>query len=1043
MKTTRIITTLLLLAASFCAYAQNVTVRGGVTDAATGEPVPAASVVVSGTTIGVIADINGNYSISAPSGSTLVFSSIGYETQVVPIQGRTRIDVVLEQSAEALEDVLVVAYGTAKKSSYSGAASIVRSDEILKTTSSSFEQALQGQVAGLQVSTSSGQPGAVSRFRIRGSGSLNASNEPLYVIDGVATTSSNYSIVADDNDSSSSILAALNPQDIESISVLKDAAAASLYGSRAANGVVIITTKTGKAGDGKVNLSMQYGITSVPKYFDLMSSEQHYGMIYKSFLEKGAAAGRTGQNLVSWANQQTQGAITFNPYNVDEPYDINGNVVSGARTTVNTDWQREVLSPGHTQDYNLSYSGGNQAVRYFFSGGYYDQKGTAPTARFTRYSAKMNIDANLKSWLKAGMNTIFSYSIQNTERAEAAGASPLYNALMFPNGVPIYLTDNTTGQYILDDAGEKQFNWTNPISRDFNPMAIPFMNINKTKTYRLLASFYTEIKFMEGLTLKTTFSPDYLNLYEIKFWNKEHGDGPAYGGRSERHQSHDLMYTSTTVMNFNRSFNNVHNVSALAGYEVWHSTYEYATAQGKGFAFNFMNELAAATSALSPSSYTSEESLMSWLGHAEYNYDQRYYVSGSFRRDGSSVFGANNKWGNFFSVAGSWRLGQEAFIKDLGWIDDLKLRASYGTSGNNAGVGRYESLGTWGADSYYNYGTYSGFGHETLSNPDLSWEKQRMLNIGIDFGFLNRISGSIEVFQKTSDGLLYDFPLPSSHGITSIMMNLAKVQNRGLEFELSADAVKTRDFNWNINFNFSTSADKILDLAGDDDIVMSSRKKIWKVGYSQYEFYMPTWMGVDKATGAPLWKAGEGTTSNYALADYEQQGRSTPWGFGALTNGLSWKGLNLSFMFYYNLGGKFYDGLYAMVMHEGSTNANMHVDELNAWTPTNTNTDVPKFSVSNTSQSSSVSTRFLYDATYIKLKNVNLSYTFPASITRKLGVISGIRVYANFDNLATWFKDKNYKGYDDIDIFGIQGYATYPNYMPISRSYTFGINLTF
>ena len=1043
MKGIKILFSILALSVCTALAAQNITVKGTVTDVSTGESVPAASVVVSGTTHGVIADLNGNYSISAPSGATLVFSSIGYDTQVIPIQGRTQIMVTLSPSAEALEDVLVVAYGTAKKSSYSGSASVVRSDEILKTTSSSFEQALQGKVAGLQVSTSSGQPGAVSSFRIRGSGSLNASNEPLYVIDGVATTSSNYSVVADDNDSSSSILASINPQDIESISVLKDAAAASLYGSRAANGVVIITTKSGKAGDGKINLNMSYGISAVPKYFDLMSSDQHYGMLYNSFLEKGKADGMSGDDLVAWANHQAQGAITFNPYNVDLPYDINGNVVSGARTTVNTDWQREVLSPGHTQDYSLSYSGGNQSVRYFFSGGYYDQKGTAPTARYTRYSGKLNIEANLKSWIKAGMNAIYSYSVQNTERAEAAGASPLYNALMFPNGVPIYLTDNTTGQYILDEAGEKQFNWTNPISRDFNPMAIPFMNINKTKTYRLLSSFFTEIKFMDGLTLKTTFSPDYLNLYEIKFWNKEHGDGPAYGGRSERHQSHDLMYTSTTVLNFDRSFSDVHNVSAMAGYEVWHSTYEYVTAQGKEFAFNFMNELAAATSALSPSSYTSEASLMSWLAHGEYNYDQRYYISGSFRRDGSSVFGANNKWGNFFSVAGSWRLSQEEFMKNLGWVDDLKLRASYGTSGNNAGVGRYQSLGTWGADSYYNYGTYSGFGHETLGNPELSWEKQRMLNVGLDFGFVRRLKGSIEFFQKTSDGLLYDFPLPSSHGITSIMMNLAKVQNRGVEFELSADAVQTRDFNWNIAFNFSASGDKILDLAGDDDIAMSNTKKIWKVGYSQYEFYMPTWMGVDKTNGDPLWKSGEGTTNSYSQADFEQQGRSTPWGFGSLTNSLSWKGFTLSAMLYYNLGGKFYDGLYAMVMHEGSTNGNMHVDELKAWTPTNTNTDVPKYNASNTSQSNSVSSRFLYDATYLKLKNVNLSYTFPASVTRKLGVISGIRLYANFDNLATWFKDKNYKGYDDIDIFGIQGYATYPNYMPISRTYTFGINLTF
>lgn len=1039
-----ILTFLLLLWVTGFAAAQNVFVKGTVTDAATGDPFPFVSIQVKGTSNGTTTQEDGTYALSCPANAILIYSFVGYKTQEVELAGRGLVNVILAPDTETLEDVLVVAYGTAKKSSYSGSAAMVRSEELVKNPTSSFEQAMQGKVAGLQVTTSSGQPGAATTFRIRGSGSLNASNEPLYVIDGVATTNGNYSVVADDNDSSSSILASINPQDIESVSVLKDAAAASLYGSRAANGVVIITTKSGKTGDGKLNLNIQYGISNVPKFFDLMDSQQFYGMLYRSYLETGSGQGLTGNALSSWANQQTQGAITFNPFNVDQPFDATGSLVSGARTTVNTDWQREVLKRGSTQDYNLSYSGGTNKIHYFFSGGYYDQKGTAPTARFTRYSAKSNIEADIKPWLKAGMNTILSYSVQNTERAEAAGASPLYNALLFPNGVPIYLTDHTTGSYILDEAGEKQFNWTNPVSRDFNPLAIPFMNINRTKSYRLLTSFFTEIKFMEGLNLKTTFSPDYVNLYETKFWNKEHGDGPAYGGRSERHQTHDLMYTSTTTLNFNRTFGDKHNVSALAGYEFWHSTFEYVTAQGTNFAFDFMNELIAAASSLSPSSWTTEASLISWLGHAEYNFDQRYYLSGSFRRDGSSVFGAGNKWGNFFSVAGSWRISAEPFMESVNWLSNLKLRASYGTSGNNAGVGRYQSLGTWGADKYYNYGPYSGFGHTQLSNPALQWEKQRMLNIGLDFGFLDdRITGSVEVFRKTSDGLLYNFPLPTSHGISSIMMNLAQVQNQGVEFEVTADVVRTRDFTWNVGFNFSASGDKILDLAGDDDITMSTTKKIWKVGCSQYEFYMPTWAGVDKSNGAPLWKKGDGTTDQYALADWERQGRATPWGFGSLTNAFSWKGLSLSAMLYYNLGGKVYDGLYAMVMHEGSSAGNLHVDELDAWTPQHTDTNVPKYENKNASQSNSVSSRFLYDATYLKLKNVNLSYTLPKRLVSKLGPVSGIRAYFNVDNLATWFKDKDYRGYDDIDIFGIQGYATYPNYMPLSRTYTFGINLTF
>lgn len=1042
MKKIKLFLTSFFIVISCAVFAQDISVRGILTDAVTGEPVPYASVQVKGTMIGVSTSESGEYIIRAPGDGTLIFSFIGYATVEVPVNDRAVINVTISPDVESLEDVLVVAYGTAKKSSYSGSAAMVKSDVLLQNPNSSFEKAMQGKVAGLQVVTASGQPGAGTSFRIRGSGSLNASNEPLYVIDGVATTNTQYSTIAEDNYSSASILSTINPQDIESVTVLKDAAAASLYGSRAANGVVIITTKGGKQGEGKVSFNMQVGASSVPTRFDLMSSAEYYQTVFNSYYSTRKGEGFSPADAAAWANSQTQGLITFNPYNMDQPYDANGQLVPSAKIIVNTDWQKEVLKPGLTQDYNLSFSGGTDKISYFFSGGYFDQKGTAPTARFTRYSAKSNIDVKILPWLKAGMNATFSYSRQNTEMAGGAGASPLYNSLYFPNGVPIYMTDKN-GNYILDEAGEKQFNWINPVSKDFNPLAIPYMDTNLTKNYRLLASFYGEIKFMEGLTLKTVFAPDFVALYEKVFWNKEHGNGPAYGGRSERHQTYDLMYTSTTTLNFNRTFADKHNVSAMIGYEVWHSTREYALAQGTNFAFNFMDELAAATSALAPKSWTSNEALQSYIARAEYNYDSRYYISASFRRDGSSVFGSDNKWGNFYSVGGSWKIDNEDFMKDVNWISALKLRASYGTSGNNMGLGRYQSLGMWAAGDTYNYGDYSGFSHTQFANPDLGWEKQAMFNVGVDFGFLNdRVYGSIEYYNKKSKDLLYDFPLPTSHGIESIMMNLAQVQNSGFELELGADIIRTKDWLWNLNFNFSASKDKILDLAGTDEVIMSENKKIWKKGHSQYEFYMPTWMGVDAATGNPLWKKGEGTTSEYALADYDMQGRATPFAFGGLSTGLSWKGINLSIMIYYNLGGKVYDGLYASLMHEGcDTGKNLHRDALKGWTESNHSTEYPKYINANTAMSNSESTRFLYDATYVKLKNLNLSYTLPKHLLKKTGIISDVKVYANIDNLFTWFKD-DWRGYDDIDIFGIGGYSSTPT-MPLARTYTFGLNISF
>ena len=856
----------------------------------------------------------------------------------------------------------------------------------------------------------------------------------------MATTNTNYSKNASDANTTTSILSSINPQDIESITVLKDAAAASLYGSRAANGVVIITTKSGKAGQGHVNFNAAVGMSAVPKQYEMASSTDYYKLVYMNYLETAQSSGKD----YIWANQQAQGTFSWNPFNIAAPFDANGNLVSGAVNVINTDWQDEVMQRGWSQDYNISFSGGTDKLNYFFSGGYFDQTGTTPTARYTRYSAKANIDAQVNSWLKGGMNVVFSYATQNSEVSQSAGASPLYNAVSFPNAVPVYMVDSN-GKYILDSNGEKQFNWLNPASRDFNPVALPLMNINKANTARLLASLYAEVKFMEGLTAKTVFSPDYVSVYDIFYWNKYHGDGPAYSGRGGRTQTSDLMFTSTTTLNFNRTFADFHTISAMAGYEYWQSHISRFDGTATGFAFDFMTELAGASSPQSITSWYTDAVLMSWLGHAEYNYKEKYFLSGSFRRDGSSVFGEDNKWGNFFSVGASWRIAQEDFLKDVDWISDLKLRASYGTSGNNAGVGRYQSLGLWTADSSYQYGDNSGLAHTSLSNPALGWEKQKMFNVGIDFGFFrNRISGSLEYFKKTSDDLLYDFPLPAGFGITSVMMNLAKVQNQGVEFVLNATPVQTRDFTWDVNFNFSYNADKILDLAGDDDITMGDTKKIWKVGHSQYEFYMPTWMGVDPANGDPLWKVEGGTTNNYSIADYEMQGRATPWGFGSLTNNLSWKGLNLSFMFYYNLGGKFYDSLYANMMHEGNNSGkNINVDELQAWTPTNTKTDIPKFINSNDNASNSPSTRFLYDATYLKLKNVNLSYTLPASLLKKTKIISGARIYINADNLFTVFKDKRYKGYDDIDIFGVGGYDAYANYIPLSRTYTLGVNISF
>ena len=1023
---------------------QQKTVSGRIVDEQ-GEPVIGANVVEKGTTNGTVTDADGRFSLSVVPNGVLHVSYIGYLDEEVQVSGRTSVNITLREDTQSLEEVVVVAYGTSKRSVFTGSAASVDHAK-LQSPNASFDKSLQGQVAGLQVMSASGQPGSTSSFRIRGSGSLNASNEPLYVVDGVPiSANTKYSKLAEDNSNSFSILATLNSQDIESVTVLKDASAASLYGSRAANGVVLITTKNGKLGKASVSFHTQFGLASVPKAYDMMSSAEFYRMKWLSHYEQKREAGESPEKAAVSANAFAQGAITFNPYNVDQPIDANGNLVNGARIIVDTDWQDEIFKTALTQDYNVNVHGGNEKTNYFFSAGYYDQEGVTPSALYKRYSGKGTISTDVASWLKAGMNITFSHSIQHSEVGGGAGASPLYNALLFPNGVPVYLTDRD-GNPILDSSGNKQYNFTNPTSLDFNPIAIPQMDLNRSKNYRFLASAFLDFKLYEGLNFKTVFAPDYIHYSESRYWNKEHGNGPAYNGRADRYHTTDLVYTFTNTLNYTNRFAERHLLNAMAGFEYWQSDYERVEAGATTFPLNNMYELSSGASALSPQSKSTKETLISYFGRVEYTHSDRYNFSVSLRSDGSSIFGVDNKWGTFWSAGASWRIEQENLMKSLDWLDQLKLRLSYGTSGNNQGLDRYQSLGLWDSSSDYIYGTSSGTGHTQLANPHLKWEKQAMFNVGVDFRFLNRFYGSAEYFYKSSKDLLYKYPLAASNGFESIMMNMAKVANYGVELTLGAHVLRDSPLKWNIDFNLSAIRDEIKDLVGDDQII-SNTKKIWSKGYSQYEFYMPTWAGVNPVNGDPQWvkidaSGNRGTTNVYSQATYEKQGRATPDFYGGLSTNLSYRGFDLSVLFAYSWGGLVYDALYAQIMHDGNqAGAQMHKDELKAWTSSNTNTNVPKYVNNNTNASDGISTRFLYDATNIKLKNVTLSYTLPSGLKPVSDVLKGARIFVSADNLFTWFKD-DWKGYSDIDIFGIGGYNTLTA-IPVPTTLTMGFNLTF
>ena len=1022
-------TSLMLYSAAM--VAQNVNVSG-IVYGEDGEPVVGASVKVDGTKTGTVTDVDGKFVISLPSErKKITVSYLGMMPKTVTVSKNMKI--TLNDDTRSLKEVMVVAYGTVKKAAFTGSATEVSADK-LKTPSASLDKGLAGQVAGVQVVSQSGQPGSGTSFRVRGSGSLSSSNQPLIVVDGIPTSNEEYSQVAYDNEASSNILATINPNDIESVTILKDAAAA-LYGSRAANGVVVVTTKSGKAGKAKVSFDAKYTTSSIAGKYDMMSSGDYYKQLYNAY----RAAGKSVED----ANQLTQGTFTQ-----DNPLDANGNLVDGARLVVDTDWQKEIFHAASTYDANVSVSGGTAKSSYFFSTGYLDQEGITPSAHYKRYSASLNTKVDATDWLALGMNAKFSYGIQNTEVAGSAGASPLYDAVNFPNAVPLYVVD-ANGQPVLNESGNKQYNFSNPVARDMNPVAIPNMDVHRSTMLRFIGSAFAEVKLFDGLKFKTQFSPDIVYNNEHRYWNPEHGNGPAYNGRLDKYHTTDVMYTFTNTFNYAKTFAEDHQVNLLAGIEYWQSKYEYLYAGGTGVGDS--QELAQATALLSPNSYTTKETMISYFGRAEYSYKEKYNLAASLRTDGSSIFGDDNKWGTFWSISGAWRAKNEKFLKNVDWLDNLKLRVSYGTSGNKSGIehylyNRYLSQGIYGVDADYKYGSDKGAVLVQLENKALSWEAQKMFNVGVDFSFLNRFYGSLDYFHKTSDGLLYKYPLAEQNGLLNVTMNAAKVANHGWELVLGCNVLKDSPVKWNIELNASFIKDTIKDLYGDNDVRQTNYAKIWTVGGSQYEFYMPTWVGVDSETGDPLWynvdEDGNRTTTNdYSKATFERQGKSTPDVYGGIHNMVSYKNFDLNVQINYTLGGKVYDGIYANMMSEGNTmGSNLHKDELKAWTTKGQQTSVPRYVVNNSNSSNSLSTRFLYDATNVRLANVTLSYRLPSNLGLLSKVISGAKVYVSGDNLFTWFSS-DWKGYDDIDIYGVQGYNAYPS-IPTPRSFTVGVNVT-
>lgn len=1005
-----------------------------------GEPLPGASVFVKGTKSGTVTDIDGRYSISVPADGTLVFSFIGLQAQEHKVGGRTVINVDLVPDNTQLEEVMVVAYATAKKYSFTGAASTVKGDEIAKLQTSSVSRALEGTVAGLQASAASGQPGTDAEIRIRGIGSINASSAPLYVVDGVPYDGSVNSI---------------NPEDIASMTVLKDAASAALYGSRGANGVIIITTKQGRA-DSKttVNVKASFGGSNrAVRDYDRIGTD-HYFQLYWEALRNQYALSTdkyTPQTAAAQASKDLVGKLMGggpNPYgpNYPQPVGTDGKLVAGATPLWNFDWQDAMEQQALRTEVGLSVSGGGATNQYYFSAGYLNDKGIALESGYERFNLRSNITSEITKWLRAGVNMSFAHSMQNYPVSSDTKTSNVINAGRLMNGFyPIYQMNND-GTYKLDSDGNRIYDFGSyrPSGSMANwnlPATLPTDKSERMKD-EFSGRTFLEVTFLEGLKFKTSFNFDLINYNSLDYTNPKIGPAVNTGGGASREYDRTFSWTWNNILTYDKTIGE-HHFNILAGQEAYSYRYDVLEAARSNMAVPDMPELAVGSLVTAGNGYRIDYSLVGYFLNAQYDYQDKYFFSGSYRRDGSSRFAPGTRWGNFWSVGASWRIDREPFmLATTGWLSALTLKASYGAQGN-------DNLGTYYASSGL-YSIVSQAGEnalvsDRLATPDLKWETNLNFNVGIDFSlFNNRFSGSFDFFQRRSKDLLYSRPLATSLGYTSVDENIGALKNTGFEMDLKGTLIHTRDFMWRLGLNLTHYKNAVTDLPRKDMPITGVTRL--KEGRSVYDFYLREWAGVDPDNGDPLWYkdvkdaqgniTGRTTTNDYAQADYYYVDKSSlPKVYGGFNTAFSYKGFELSALFAYSIGGYIVDRDITMLWSNGSSAGRAWSTEmLNRWTPENRYTDVPALkTVSNNWNSNS--TRNLFNNSYLRMKNITLAYNFPQPMIKKIS-LNSLQLFVQADNLLTVSKNQ---GLDPEQ--GITG-LTYYRY-PAMRSISGGINVAF
>jgi TonB-linked SusC/RagA family outer membrane protein len=1040
----------LFLVTGLFAAGQTVLITGVVSSSEDGLPLPGVTVKVQGLTIGAVTGLDGVYNIQAPrDATTLEFSFVGMQPQVVRIEGRTRIDVILVPDLVTMEEVVVIAYGTAKKGSFTGSAAQIESKKLEARPITNITNAIEGTNPGIQVTSASGQPGSGQDIRIRGFGSVSASSDPLYVVDGMPFSGS---------------ISSLNSNDIESISILKDAASSALYGNRAANGVVLITTKRGNRDRSSIQLNVTQGIStrSIPEY-ERVSWDDYYPLMWEADFNRQIFAA-TPVEPATAAQSSTNNLITRVGYNITNLPD---NQVVGTTGELNAsakvlgdyasdlDWQEPIMRLGHRSDYGLTFNGGSEKSDYYVSLGYLDEKGYVLKSDFKRFTGRINVNTSPKKWFRTGLN--LSGTNTNSKVANEGGTGYV-NPFFFTRNMgpiyPVYAHDPATGAYLIDEAtGEYIYDLGNLAGLPARPsggspgrhvVAETMWNDDLFKRNVLGARTYLDIMFLKDFKFTVNLSADISAYNAAGFENKTVGDG-APAGRGERVNSLTNGYTVNQLLTYSKSFD-VHSFDVLLGHENYDYTYNYFRGFRQGQIVDGNTELINFTTTNSLTSYTDRYRTEGYFTRLNYNFNEKYFFSASYRRDGSSKFFTENRWGNFWSVSAAWRLDAEDFIKAIPWIDMAKLRSSYGAVGNDNGIGYY----AWQAlyDIGANNADEPGFHQASLQNLDLTWESNNAFDVALEFSLFKRITGSLEFYHRVSSNLLFSVPLPSSSGLTSYDKNIGEMYNQGIEARIGVDIIKRNDFVWNFDLNLSTVKNEITKLPQEE--IISGTKKLM-VGHSIYDFWLRDWYGVDPADGMALYDANIkdfGTqASNLRIinetdtvsisqnnAKYHYEGTAIPDLMGGFSNTFSYKGITLSILATYQIGGKIYDGTYASLMHAGDCGRSSHVDILNRWQKPGDITDVPRLDNAQLTPFTSQSDRFLVDASFLSVKNVTLSYILPGSLLQRAGM-NGARVWVSGENLLLL---NARKGLDPQRSFA----GTTDNVYTPSRILTVGINVS-